>query len=137
MPASLNHFKVVLRCMNIQRSRDFYTRVLGFVVQQAWTEEEGRGCILAIGENETTAGFELYEMNRSDSRFREIFTRPLEDDKIDLQLRTDSLDRWVVRLSGVYPFAGPEVLPWGQRWIKLRDPDNLLIAIYEELPARS
>ncbi len=135
MQGSLNHFKMVLRCANIQRSREFYTRVLGFIVQQAWTEEEGRGCILALSEGETSAGFELYEMNRVDHRFSESFTRRLENDKIDVQLRTDSVDRWVVKLSGVWPFSGPEVLPWGQRWIKLRDPDNLLIAIYEELKA--
>jgi len=133
MPAHLNHFKVVLRCANMQRSREFYTNVLGFVVQQAWTEDEGRGCILALDDTQTSAGFELYEMNRAERRFQEAFTRPLENDKIDLQLRTDSLDRWIVRLSGVWPFSGPEVLSWGQRWIKLRDPDNLLIAIYEEI----
>ncbi len=133
MPVQLNHLKMVLRCANVQRSREFYTNVLGFAVQQAWTEEEGRGCILALHEGEKSAGLELYEMNRSDKRFQEAFTRPLENDKVDLQLRTDSVDRWVVRLSGVWPFSGPEVLPWGQRWIKLRDPDNLLIAIYEEI----
>lgn len=128
----LNHLKVVLRCADIKRSRDFYTRVLGFAVAQAWTEDEGRGCMLTLNDAETTAGFELYEMSRADKRFHEAFPRPLDNDKIDLQLRTDSVDRWVVRLSGVWPFSGPEVLPWGQRWIKLRDPDNLLIAIYEE-----
>ncbi|MGZ4787654.1 MAG: VOC family protein [Terriglobales bacterium] len=133
MRGHLNHLKVVVRCVNIQRSREFYTKVLGLLVQQAWTEDEGRGCILALNETETTVGLELYEMNRADRRFQEAFTRPLENDKIDLQLRTDSLDRWIVRLSGVWPFTGPEVLPWSQRWIKLRDPDNLLIAIYEEL----
>lgn len=131
--AQLNHLKVVLRCADIQRSREFYTSVLGFVVQQAWTEEEGRGCILALNENETTAALELYQMNLADTRFHDAFTRPLENDKIDLQLRTDSVDRWIVCLSGKWPFMGPEVLPWGQRWIKLRDPDNLLIAIYEQL----
>jgi len=133
MPASFNHLKVVLRCVNIQRSREFYTNVLGFAVLQAWTEDEGRGCILAIDEHQTAASFELYEMNRSDRRFQETFSRPLENDKIDLQLRTDSLDRWIVRLSGKVPFTGTDILSWGQRWIKLRDPDNLLIAIFEDL----
>ena len=135
MPGHFNHFKMVLRCINVQRSREFYTNILGFVVQQAWTEDEGRGCMLALNEGESSAALELYEMNRSDKRFHEAYSRPLENDKFDLQLRTDSVDRWVVRLSGVWPFTGPEVLPWGQRWIKLRDPDNLLVAIYEELKA--
>jgi catechol 2,3-dioxygenase-like lactoylglutathione lyase family enzyme len=133
--AELNQMKVVLRCANIQRSRAFYTQVLGFSVLQAWTEDEGRGCVLAIDEQQRVA-FELYEMTALDRRYDEAFRRPLENDKIDLQLKTDSVDRWVVKLSGVWPFSGPEVLPWGQRWIKLRDPDNLLVAIYEDLPSR-
>src|SRR3954452_13800967 len=133
--AELNQMKVVLRCANIQRSRAFYTQVLGFSVLQAWTEDEGRGCVLAIDEQQRVA-FELYEMTALDRRYDEAFRRPLENDKIDLQLKTDSVDRWVEKLSGVWPFSGPEVLPWGQRWIKLRDPDNLLVAIYEDLPSR-
>jgi catechol 2,3-dioxygenase-like lactoylglutathione lyase family enzyme len=125
--------KVVLRCIDIERSRAFYTQVLGFAVLQAWKEDEGRGCVLAIDEQQKTAAFELYQMTKQDRRFQEAFMNPLENDKIDLQLRTASVDRWIVRLSGVWPFSGPEVLPWGQRWIKLRDPDQLLIAIYEDL----
>jgi catechol 2,3-dioxygenase-like lactoylglutathione lyase family enzyme len=134
--SALNHMKVVLRCADIQRSRAFYTQVLGFAVLQAWTEDEGRGCMMAIDEMQTTAAFELYQMTISDRRFHEAFVHPLENDKIDMQLRTESVDRWIVKLSGVWPFSGPETLPWGQRWIKLRDPDNLLIAIYEEIEER-
>src|SRR3954454_14344607 len=102
MSGQLNHMKVVMRCANMQRSRDFYTRVLGFSVLQAWTEDEGRGCLMAIDEHQISAAFELYEMSRADNRFQSSFTRPLDNDKLDLQLRTDSLDRWVVRLSGVW-----------------------------------
>jgi catechol 2,3-dioxygenase-like lactoylglutathione lyase family enzyme len=130
--ADLKQMKVVLRCADIQRSRAFYTQVLGFVVLQAWTEDEGRGCVLSIDDQQCTA-FELYQMTQNDRRFNEAFRHPLENDKIDLQLKTDSVDRWVVQLSGKWPFSGPEILPWGQRWIKMRDPDNLLIAIYEDL----
>jgi hypothetical protein len=39
-----------------------------------------------------------------------------------------------LRAGGAWPYQGPEILPWGQRWVKLRDPDNFLIAIYENLP---
>jgi hypothetical protein len=58
------------------------------------------------------------------------FGEPVPSDKIDLQLQAGSVDEWAVRLRGRWPFEGPQDLPWGQRWIRLRDPDGLLIAIY-------
>lgn len=70
-------------------------------------------------------------MEVADPRFDPAFSRPLPSDKVDLQLRTDSVDSWTQALEGMWPFEGPEDLPWGQRWIKLRDPDGLQIAIYE------
>jgi catechol 2,3-dioxygenase-like lactoylglutathione lyase family enzyme len=39
--------KTVLRCANFARSRDFYTRILGFTVVEEWEEPNGRGCILS------------------------------------------------------------------------------------------
>ena len=125
---SLRSLKTVIRCADFDRSRDFYARVLGLAVAQEWKEPEGRGCIFAIGG----AGLEIYGMTRLDPRFREEFTLPLEGDKIDLQIRADSVDAWAERLRGLWPFEGPADLPWGQRWIQLRDPDGVLIALYQE-----
>jgi|SRR6185369_5065143 len=121
--------KTVIRCANFDCSRDFYTRILGFTAAEEWTEPEGRGAIFHI--EGVGPALEIYEMCRADARFDERFHRPLDSDKIDLQLETPCVDRWVGRLTGVWEFEGPEELPWGQRWIKLRDPDRLQIAIYE------
>jgi len=69
-------------------------------------------------------------MSAADPRFDERFREPVASDKIGLQLRTESVDEWAGSLCGKWPFEGPQDLPWGQRWLKLRDPDGLLIAIY-------
>lgn len=122
--------KVVLRCKDFSASRAFYRSVLHLAVKEEWQEDQGRGCVFSFGEEGGL--FEIYEMTVHDSRYTPAFSASLASDKIDIQLKTDSVDGWVDRLSGTWPFEGPVTLPWGQRWIKLRDPDNLLIAIYEE-----
>jgi len=128
MPAGLAHLKVVIRCADYDRSREFYAQVLALPVVEEWDEDEGRGCVFEVAAG---AWVEIYEMTQRDARFSEAFTRPVVNDKIDLQLHTDSLDAWVARLNGVWAYRGPETLPWGQRWIQLRDPDRVLVAIYE------
>jgi catechol 2,3-dioxygenase-like lactoylglutathione lyase family enzyme len=120
--------KTVIRCADFDCARDFYTRVLGLPVAEEWSETEGRGAVFPIG-----GGYlEIYAMTTADPRYRPAFREAVPSDKIDVQLRTTSLDEWVERLRGLWPFDGPAALPWGQRWIRLRDPDGLLIALYEE-----
>ena len=125
-------FKMVLRCRDFAASRDFYARVLGLAVVEEWEEPQGKGCIFAFGEDRRGGCFEIYEMTAEDPRFDPGFREPLPADKVDVQLGTASVDAWAERLRGVWPFHGPEDLPWGQRWIQLRDPDGLLIAIYQD-----
>jgi hypothetical protein len=72
-------------------------------------------------------------MTAQDDRHDPAFGRPVASDKIDVQLGADSVDAWARTLEGRWPFEGPTALPWGQRWIQLRDPDGLLVAIYEGL----
>jgi catechol 2,3-dioxygenase-like lactoylglutathione lyase family enzyme len=127
---SFRSLKVVIRCASVDASRAFYTDILGLQVVEQWEEEEGRGAVLSAGDAAAGALIEIYEMSPADRRFDPRFRQPVASDKIDLQLRTASVDDWAARLRGRWPFEGPEDLPWGQRWIKLRDPDGLLIAIY-------
>jgi catechol 2,3-dioxygenase-like lactoylglutathione lyase family enzyme len=130
MGTAILGLKVVIRCANLDASRAFYTEVLGFQIVEQWEEAEGRGVIVSTGDCAPGGFIEVYEMSPSSRRFDGRFREPVPSDKIDLQLRTSTVDGWAARLRGMWPFSGPEDLPWGQRWIKLRDPDGLLIAIY-------
>lgn len=102
-------------------------------VLENWTEAEGKGCIFGFGERGTGGCLEIYEMTEEDPRYDVACSSPLVSDKIDLQLRTSSLDDWLEHLKNRWLFVGPEITPWGHPWIKLHDPDNLFIAIYEDL----
>ena len=121
--------KVVIRCHSFKESRRFYGEILGLPVLEQWEEKGGQGCIFGF---ETGGSLEIYQMTPTDKRYDASFDRSFQDDKIDLQLKTGTLDAWIERVQGHWPFNGPKTLPWGQRWIQLRDPDNLLVAIYEE-----
>lgn len=126
--------KIVIRCKKFEASHAFYSTILGLDVVQEWSEDQGRGCVFGFGERESGGCIEIYEMTTRDKRYSPAFMQSFQNDKIDVQLGARSVDLWVEKLGGKWPFEGPETLPWGQRWIKLRDPDNLLVAIYEDLP---
>ena len=129
---ALSSVNIVIRCMDIGRSRLFYEMLLGLEPVREWTESQGNGCIFPVGEGNVTGYIEVYEMNDSDERYKDAFARPLETDKVDVQFNVPSLDAWAQRLKGKWDFDGPESAPWGQTWIRLRDPDNLLIALVED-----
>lgn len=125
--------KLTLRCKDYQASRRFYHEILGLHILDEWEEPGGKGCIFGVDQDGIGGQFEIYEMNQKDTRYQSAFSKPLVTDKLDLQLKTSSLDYWIASLNNAWPIEGPEILPWGHRWIKLRDPDNFLIAIYEEV----
>lgn len=128
---SIVEVKTVIRSRDYEASRAFYHEVLGFGIAEEWREPGDVGCIFAPLVDSSIGTIEIYGMGEDDPRFDPAFSQPLTNDKIDIQLRTLDLQSWVDCLRGRWPFSEPETTPWGHRWIKLRDPDNLLIAIYE------
>jgi catechol 2,3-dioxygenase-like lactoylglutathione lyase family enzyme len=124
--------KTVIRCASFEASRRFYRDVLGLVERTQWEDDSGPGCIFEVAPGGL---IEIQAMNPRDPRFAEAFLRPVANDKIDVQLRVSSLDDEVRRLRERWPFDGPVDLPWGQRCIRLRDPDGTLIALYENVAA--
>jgi catechol 2,3-dioxygenase-like lactoylglutathione lyase family enzyme len=129
--------KMVLQSRDYGASRRFYTDVLALPVVEEWEGSDGRGCVFGLGREGREGFLEVQEMTPVDPRYQKAFARSLDSDKVDLQLGAGSLDAWTGRLSGLWPFEGPFQLPWGQRWITVRDPDGLLVSIYEGVdPAR-
>lgn len=132
MPSVLD-VKAVIRCHDFEASSDFYGEILGFRVVDEWEEAEGKGMIFSPGGDGSAGSIEIYAMSEHAERYNRAFSQPFVNDKIDIQLRTKELDSWMGFLRERWPFTGPEITPWGHRWIKLRDPDHLLLAIYEEV----
>ncbi|HVE76071.1 MAG TPA: VOC family protein [Actinomycetota bacterium] len=127
----LSSAKIVLRCRDFAMSRAFYSSVLGLTVVDEWDEAGGKGAIFALSSDHSGGYVEIYEMAPGGARYDPSFSEAVHTDKIDLQLRADSVDAWIEALEGQWPFDGPDELPWGQRWIRLKDPDGMQIAIYE------
>ncbi|MAG59161.1 MAG: hypothetical protein CMJ83_22990 [Planctomycetes bacterium] len=99
-------------------------------VIEEWDGEDGRGCIVAPGEG--AGGFiELSQIHLDHDRYQGEFSRPFTNDKADLRLRAGSVNAWVQRLNGRWPFEGPIKRPWGNCYLWLRDPDGLKVAIFE------
>lgn len=129
--ASIEEVKTVIRCRDYDASLDFYHHLLGFPIIEQWEEEDGTGCIFAPVVGTSVGCIEIYEMRASAARWDSTFSDAITSDKIDIQLRTPDLQSWIDRLNGRWSFSDPETTPWGHSWIRLRDPDNLQIAIYE------
>jgi catechol 2,3-dioxygenase-like lactoylglutathione lyase family enzyme len=118
--------KVVIRCGDIQASRRFYGDILGLDVTDEWDEPRGAGCILSLG----TSLIELHEMTPKDHRFDPEMREPVRVDKIDVQFAVADLEPWLERLAGRWDHGEPKTQPWGERTVRLRDPDGILITIY-------
>lgn len=120
--------KVVIRCIDYSQSRAFYADLLGLPLTAEWDAPRGRGGIVAFGGSGT---IEIDQMTAVDPRDQPAFHQPVASDKQELQLQTGTLDPWVDRLTGRWPFAGPVTMPWGERRLILRDPDGVLVGICE------
>jgi catechol 2,3-dioxygenase-like lactoylglutathione lyase family enzyme len=109
--------KIVVRTSDLPAARGFYEGVLGLDVIDEWSEDHGDGCIYGVG-----AG--MVELN-------ELKDPASEAARFDLQIKVDDLDPWVDRLEGRWEFVGPKHHPWGERTIRLRDPDGIVITIFD------
>jgi len=128
---SLRLLKTVIQTRNFERSRDFYTSVLGLPLVDEWDQEEGRGVIVGLGDDASAGQIEISAVPEESQRHDESFAHDVANDKIVIQIETDSVDLWVARLDGRWPMEGPIDRPWGQRYLRLRDPDGVMVALYE------
>jgi catechol 2,3-dioxygenase-like lactoylglutathione lyase family enzyme len=114
--------KITLRCADLEASRQFYGDALGLEVVDEWEEAHGNGCIYAVG-----AGF--VELNETAGGA----TAGSHGRRFDLQIKVGDLDAWLERLESRWPHEEPKVQPWGERTVRMRDPDGLLVTIYQAL----
>jgi uncharacterized glyoxalase superfamily protein PhnB len=64
-------------------------------------------------------------------KHRAAFEGPVASDKIELQIRVDSVDAWAERLEGTLGMEGPVTRPWGNRYLWIRDPDGVRVALFQ------
>ena len=99
---------------------DFYKNIFGMVVVEEWDEVDDRGVILALPDGINEALLEIY------------YGEGLMDfSSISLQFKTDELASFVNQLPESIDRNGPTLRPWGATYLYLRDPNDILIIVYE------
>ena len=112
--------KVVLHRRDLDASRRFYGDVLDLELIDEWEEPHSDGCVFRFGR----AHIELNTAGHPDST-------EAAAGGFELQFRVSDLDAWVDRLDGRWEHGPVKVQPWGERTVRLRDPERVLITIYE------
>lgn len=121
--------KTMLRCRDLAASRRFYATVLGLPVVEEWDTSGDVGCILEFGAG---GGFlELLAVDSRHPKYDAAFEQCVANDKIELQIRVESVDAWAELLAGKIPAEGPVTRPWGNRYLWIRDPDGVRIALFQ------
>ncbi|MEW7278673.1 VOC family protein [Aquimarina sp. 2201CG1-2-11] len=131
--AVLQSSKTVIRTKNFTASVDFYTQLLKLTLIENYNDGDGsQGAILRLGPEDSNAFIEISEIDKTHSYYQEPFGEELQNDKIDIQLKTNDVTYWENRLEGKCKMRGPVLRPWGSYYLYIRDPDGLQIIIYQE-----
>ncbi len=125
--------KTVIRAKDFDASIAFYTKVLNLTIAENYNDGDGsRGAILRIGHENSTAFIEISEISSHHSYYQEAFSESFQNDKVDIQIRTDNVQYWADRINEQWTSRGPLLRPWGSYYLYLKDPDGLQIIIYQE-----
>ena len=112
---------------DLQRSVQFYSDVLGFIVSQRWSNDDGslRGVMLKAGSCEIGLGQDDWKKGRDRRKgegFRLWCTTAQDIDALAARIKS----------AGGKLTEGPMDLPWGGRSLSVADPDGFNISIYRE-----
>ncbi len=104
----------------VQESIDYYQQVFGMQILEEWDEPIDRGAILAFADSREEALLEIYyDENTHDFS------------GLGLQFRADNLARFIDQLPPGIEYDGPKPRPWGSTYLYLKDPNGILVVVYE------
>ncbi len=127
MNQNLLSLKTVIRTKNFEKAKKFYNEILNLTIVEEYDDGSGsRGCIMGFNKENNNAFIEISEIKSTHSYYQPAFDRSLDNDKVDIQIKTDSIDYWVEKLNKIWETRGPIKRPWGSRYLYLRDPDGVL-----------
>lgn len=129
---NLLNTKTVIRTKDFEASKAFYTQILKLKIVEEYNDGNGsRGVIMRVGNKQSNAFIEVSEISAAHYYYQEAFSKGCENDKIDIQIRTDNIHYWATRLQNRWSARGPVLRPWGSHYLYLKDPDGLQIIIYQ------
>lgn len=119
---------VAIICSDYERSKDFYTRILGFriIAENYRAERESYKLDLAVGEKDQIELFSFPDPPKRISRPEAAGLRHLAFEVDDIEAQVEHLKKESVELE---PIRIDEFT--GKRFVFFFDPDNLPLEIYQ------
>jgi lactoylglutathione lyase len=118
---------VGIRVTNVQKSVDFYTKVLGMKVKGQGKCEQAKGETVALGSDEDSFVLELNFYER-DSPFN---TKYVVGEGLDhLAFKVDNLEKALEEAKNAGHRTILEMKADGSRWAYIEDPDGIWIELF-------
>ena len=120
--------RVALTARDYERLVKFYCEGLGLETTQSWPAEQGRAVILDLGR----AMLEIFDEQQADTIDRlEAGHRVSGQVRFALQVGdlTSAMNRLLA--NGATLVNPPVVTPWGDRNVRLQDPEGMQITLFQ------
>jgi methylmalonyl-CoA/ethylmalonyl-CoA epimerase len=120
--------RVALTTEAFDRLATFYRAGLGLEPAQVWPEEQGRALVLDMGK----ATLEVFDEKQAQTVDNIEVGRRVSG-PIRFALQVPDLDAALERVlaHGATLIHPPVVTPWGERNVRIQDPDGMQITLYE------
>ena len=104
----------------LNETRAFYQRLFSMVAVNEWNDPNDKGVILSFDKDRHEALLELfYDVEQRDHS------------GVSLQFRVSDIGKFTVGLPTDVAYEGPKERPWGSTYVYIRDPNDILLIVYE------
>lgn len=101
-------------------TRAFYESLFDLSVVEEWDEDGDKGVIFELTGGHREALLEIY-----DGEATQDFAG------VSLQFRVRTLETFIASLPPGISYEGPSRRPWGSTYLYLRDPNDIVVIVYE------
>jgi len=101
-------------------TKAWYQRLFAMKVVEEWDHDDDKGVIMAFENGHEEVLLEIYY---TDTEY--------DFSGLSLQFRAEPLDDFVASLPDDVDRDGPKARPWGARYLYMRDPNDIMIIVYE------